>query len=125
MLRVFGLAIFALSAVSALVRSETFMATLIKVEGNMVTYKKTTYHSAGAAGRGPKYTYAPAVTVEATKDAAITRGHFLPVGDNTSTGRLTGKQFPVDGGLGNKLFKGLAERKTPLRPGLITIADKG
>jgi hypothetical protein len=106
--------------------SDTFLATLTKVEGNKVTYKKATYNRDVGGAATSKYSYDEPVTVEAAQDAAITSGHFLPAeGRSTSEGYITGKTVPIEGGLGNDLFKNLPERKTPLRPSLITIADKG
>ena len=56
----------------------------------------------------------------------VTTGHFLPAaGAVTSEGRKTGKTKPVEGGLRNDRFRGLAAKAKPSRPSLITIADKG
>jgi hypothetical protein len=122
---VFALALVAIP--SSFAYSETFMATLVKVEGSKVTYKKATYNPDGGADPNSLYRYEMPVTVEVTKDAAITRGHFLPAEDrNTSKGRLTGKTTPLEGGLSNGLFKRLLEKeKAPTRPSLITTADEG
>jgi hypothetical protein len=105
---------------------ETFLATITKVEGNKVTYKKASYNRDAEGSLWARYSYEEPVTVEATKEAAITTGHFVPAeGRITTEGRITGKTFPVEGGLGNERFKKLPQLKTPSRPSLITIADKG
>jgi hypothetical protein len=118
--------VFAVALVAGLccaVCADTFLATLTKVEGNKVTFTKATYHR-GKAGAA-KYTFGEPVTAELAKDAAITRGHFLPADGPTATqGRLTVNPVPLKGALSQKVFKNINAGKT-MRPGLITIADQG
>jgi hypothetical protein len=118
--------VFAVALVAGVcgsVYSETFLATITKVEGNKVTFKKAAYH-AGKVG-AEKYTFEGPMTAVVTQDVAITRGHFLPADGPTATGgRLTGKTFPLKGGLNHAGFKNLNAGK-PMRPSLITIADRG
>jgi hypothetical protein len=122
----FVLVVAVVALVSSLAYSETFMATIIKVEGDKVTYKKATFHRDKAGTGLARYSFAEPVTAEATKDVAVTMGHFLPADAAvTSEGRKTGKTKPVEGGLSNDRFKGLAETAKPSRPSLITIGDKG
>jgi hypothetical protein len=105
------------------VHSDTFLATITKVQGNKVTYKKATYHRDKAVGA--KYSYEEPVTVEATNDAAITWGHFVPAdGPTTTEGRINVKTVPVAGGLKHRVFEKINAGKT-LRPSLITTADRG
>ena len=124
--RRFILAVAVAALVSGLAHSETFMATIIKVEGDKVTYKKATFHRDKAGTGLARYSFAEPVTAEAAKDVAVTMGHFLPADAAvTSEGRKTGKTKPVEGGLRNDRFKRLAETAKPSRPSLITIGDKG
>jgi hypothetical protein len=112
--------------VSDSAHSVTFMATVTKVEGNKVTYKKATFHPDKGGTGLARYSFEEPVTAEAVKDAAVTIGHFLPLnGAATSEARITGKTKPVEGGLSSARFKGLAENPKPSRPSLITIAEKG
>jgi hypothetical protein len=122
----FVLAVAVVVVVSSLAHSDTFMATIIKVEGNKVTYKKATFHRDKGGTGLARYSFGEPVTAEATRDVVVTMGHFLPAdGAVTSEARKTGKTKPVEGGLSNDRFKGLAEKANPSRPSLITIADKG
>jgi hypothetical protein len=103
--------------------SETFLATITKVDGSKVTFKKATYHR--GKGGAEKYTLDEPVTAEVTKDAAVTRGHFLPADGPTATaGRMTAKPVPLKGALDHEAFKNINAGKTS-RPSLITIADRG
>src|SRR5262245_2331483 len=93
---VFGVVLF--FAVCGTVCADTFLATITKVEGNKVTYRKATYHrdKPGAT----QYTHDELVTVEVSKDAAFAKGHFLPGdGATTTEGRVTGKTTPYKDGL--------------------------
>src|SRR5262245_23811526 len=99
---------------SSIVVSETFLATITKVEGNKITIKKATYHPADV-----KFSFAEPVMVEVTKDAALTWGHFDP-----REGRIDVKTVAVEGGLNNVIFKKVNAGKA-MRPSLITIADQG
>jgi hypothetical protein len=122
----FTLAVAVVATVSGLAHSETFMATIIKVEGNRVTYKKATFHRNKAGTGLARYSFGEPVTAEAAKDVAVTTGHFLPAdGAVTSEGRRTGRTKSVEGGLSNDRFKRLAQSARPSRPSLITIADEG
>jgi hypothetical protein len=122
----FVLAVAVVAMVSSLAHSETFMATIIKVEGNKVSYKKATFHRDKGGTGLARYSFAEPVTAEATKEVAVTLGHFLPAyGAVTSEGRTTGQTKPLAGGLSNDRFKRLAEKAQPSRPSLITIAEKG
>jgi hypothetical protein len=112
-----GLAVVFVAVAVCVASADTFLATITKVEGNKVTYKKTTYPAEG--GPPTKYRYDEPVTVEVTKEVAITQGHFLP--DDV---RIPRDATPVEGGLDNPYFKKLAERKMPARPCLISVADK-
>jgi hypothetical protein len=121
----FLVAIAVVALAFSVARSETFMATIVKVEGNKVTYKKAAFHR-GKGGGLARYSFGEPVTVEAAKDAAVTMGHFLPAdGAVTSEARKTGKAKSVEGGLSSNHFKGLADKAKLSRPSLITIADKG
>jgi hypothetical protein len=94
---------------------DTFLATIVKVDGTKVTLKKATYNPAGVAD---KYKYDDPITIEATKDAAVTVGHFLP----TDT-KIPEQTTPLKDGMKNPAFGKLGDR--PTRPGLVTVADKG
>src|SRR5262245_40755734 len=90
-----------------LVRADTFMAKLTRVEGNKVTYKKTTFHRDDR-----KMSYEAPVTVEITKDAAITWAHFSPAdGPTTSEGRINAPKVAVEGALNNGFFKAINKGK--------------
>jgi hypothetical protein len=122
----FVLAVAVAGVLSSLAHSETFMATIVRVEGNKVIYKKATFHRDKAGTGIARYSFEGPVTAEAAKGVTVTMGHFLPAdGAATSTGRKTGKTIPVEGGLNNDRFKGLTENPKPSRPSLITIADEG
>src|SRR6266487_3732724 len=126
MLHRFILAATFVAVVSGVAYSETFLATIVKVEGNKVTYKKATFHRDKTGTGNERYSFAEPVTVEVAKDAAITMGHFLPLTDKpaTSEARMTDRAVPIEGGLNHKLFKNINAGKAT-RPSLITIADKG
>jgi hypothetical protein len=122
----FLLAVAVVGVLSSLAHSEVFMATIIKVEGNKVTYRKATFHRDKGGTGLARYSFGEPVTAEATKEVAVTMGHFLPTdGPVTSAGRKTGKAKTVAGGLSNERFKGLAEKAKTSRPSLITIAEMG
>jgi hypothetical protein len=123
MLRRSVLTVCLFAVICGFVHSETFLATITKVEGNKVTFKKTTYHRDRAVGS--KYTYSEPVTVEVTGDAVITWGHFLPAdGPMTTQGRINVKPVPIKDGLKNGIFQKFSEAKAA-RPSLITVADEG
>jgi len=129
MLKTFLFAIaFVLFAVT-FVHSETFMASIIKVDGNQVTYKKATYHLDYRGAPKDKYTYDEPVVAEVTKDVAVSSGHFVPAKKpNTSEGVIIvkSKAAPVVDGTWRQSLGDL--EKYPRRA-LITIsgdgADKG
>jgi hypothetical protein len=98
---------------------ETFTASLVKVEGNKVTYKKATLNTEPRKASTGRWKYADPVTVEASKGVAITQGHFLP------DGRMHEETERIKEGLDYEVFKKLPEREKLMRPSLITIADEG
>jgi hypothetical protein len=119
MFRHFAFAIVGIFITVSFADSETFMVMITKVEDNKVTYKKAT-HNPGLGK--PGYFYDEPVTVEATKDAEITQGHYLPV-KGTSEGRMTDKKVPIKDGLRNATFNRSSEQG--IARALITIADEG
>jgi len=123
MLKPFLFAIaFVLCAV-AFVHSETFMASIIKVDGNKVTYKKATYQLDYPGSNKAKYTYDEPAVAEVTKDAAFTVGHFVPADKpNTSEGVITVKAAPVDAGAWRQ---GLGDLDKYPKKTLITISGEG
>lgn len=105
-------------------RSETFLATVIKIEDGKMTFARATYHE-GKTG-DEKYSHAKPETFELSKDIAVTRGHFLPVGSPDATeGRITGKTTAVPDGLNEALIQAINSGKKSTRPCLLTIADQG
>jgi hypothetical protein len=127
MLRCFAAAIVIIMITVGFADSETFIARITKVEGNKVTYEKATYTDPKPwLLKGP-VSFDDPVTVEATKNVAVTMGPFsLVEGRPTSEGRIRGKTEQVGGGLSSIFFQDLPDKaKTRIRPSLITIADKG
>jgi hypothetical protein len=88
--------------------SETFLATITKVEGNKVTFRKMVRNLDRSGGPAMKYLLEDPVTVEATADAAIAFGDFSDLRRNE----------PIEGGLNAGFFK------TPTGRCLITVADR-
>lgn len=124
MLRRFAASLAIIMTTVGFADSETFIARITKVEGNKVTYEKATYNDPKARLLKGPVRYGDPVTVEATKNVAVTIGPFdLVEGRPTSEGRIKGKTFAVDGGLNSAFFQNLDKGK--LRPSLLTIADKG
>jgi hypothetical protein len=113
-----AVALLLMAFVVGVAHSDTFLANITKVDGNKITYQKATYEPGANGDPLAKYIYAEPVTVEITKDAALTMGHFLPTDP-----RIPKNATPLEGGLDHPFFKKLAERKM-IRPSVIVIADK-
>jgi hypothetical protein len=124
MLPRFVFAIAGLGLSCGLAYSETFLGTLMKVEGNKVTYKKATYNpDAKGVAVASRFSYTEAVTVELAKDVSVTGGRI-----NYATGRISDKDKarPLPGGLGSRVFERLPDIPDERRiPSLITIAEEG
>jgi len=92
--------------------SETFFASITKVEGNKVTYKK---FEKGGKGAGEE------VTTEAAKDVTVTKGAFggFKKGKDADKDK---KAEPIEGGLKNEMFTKIGEKGQFAQ---ITIADEG